>query len=134
MKEVKKNVKKVIISLLVLSFMVTLLTRGNMASAKTISKTYSVSPTSTARVAIVNVNSNNKVTVTFSAYPDSASNVSRVSIYKNSGFTGTAVTTQTFNSANKHDATFSLPAGATYYAKIESATGNSFTGKFIATY
>lgn len=130
----KRHFKKIVMALLIFSFIFGLSAKMKISSAKTISERYSVSSTQLARVAIKNVNDNNKVTVTFSAYPDSMSDVSKVEIYKNSGFTGTAVTTTTFNSANKHDATFSLPAGATYYAKISSATGNSFSGTFIATY
>ena len=110
---------------------------GNVASicsAKSVSTAYSVSPTKNGRVAIKNTNQNNKVTVTYSAYPDSASNVAKVEIYKNGGFTGTVVSSSTFNKGQKHEVTFSLPANATYYAKITSVTGNSFTGTFEYTY
>lgn len=130
----KRHLKKIIMALLICSFIFGLSANKKIGSAKTISERYSVSSTKLAKVAIKNVKANNKVTVTFSAYPDSPSNVSRVEIYKNRGFTGTAVLTKTFNSANKYEATFSLPAGKTYYAKISSATGNSFSGTFVATY
>ena len=95
---------------------------------------YSVSPTKNDKVAIKNLNQSNKVKVTYSAYPDSANNVAKVQIYKNGGFTGVAVSTTTFSKTQPHTVTFSLPANATYYAKITSATGNSFTGTFTYTY
>ena len=110
---------------------------GNVASicsAKSVSTAYSVSPTKNGKVAIKNTNQNIKVTVTYSAYPDNTSNVAKVEIYKNAGFTGVPVTSTTFNKTQPHTSTFSLPAKTTYYAKITTLTGNSFTGVFTYTY
>ena len=57
-----------------------------------------------------------------------------VQIYKNKTLTGTVVASASFHKTQPHEATFRLPAGATYYAKISSYDGGSFTGVFVATY
>ncbi len=83
---------------------------------------------------IKNKNTNNAVTVTYSAYPNNNVNVAYVQIYKNKTLTGTVVASASFHKTQPHEATFRLPAGATYYAKISSYDGGSFTGVFVATY
>ncbi len=130
----KKQFKKMIGAVLAFSLIFGLFTNMKIGSAKTITKDYSVTPTKMVRVAIANVNANNKVVVTYSAYPNNTTDVSRVKIYKNSGFSGEPIATTTFNKTQQHTATFTLPADKTYYAQISSASGNSFSGKFVATY
>ncbi|MDE6566251.1 MAG: hypothetical protein K2K70_00790 [Lachnospiraceae bacterium] len=130
----KKNFKKMVVALLVFSFIFGLAVNKKVSSAYTISERFSVTPLNLARVAIPNVNEKNDVTVTFTAYPDILPCATQVDIYKNMNFTGSPVTTKVFNRGNHIEPKFVLPAGKTYYAKISSYTGDDITGTFIATY
>lgn len=130
----KKHFKKMVVALLVFSFIFGLAVNKKVSSAYTISQGFSVTPLNLARVAIPNVNENNDVTVTFTAKPDQERCVTRVDIYMNMNFTGSSVATSTFISTSKNVGTFTLPAGKTYYAKISSLSGHDMTGTFVAIY
>ncbi len=130
-----KITKRLIAAVAMLALVVGMFGNGaSICSAKSVSTPYSISPTRNGKVVIKNENQSNKVTVTYSAYPDSINNVAKVQIYKNGGFSGTPVASTSFNKTQPHTATFSLPAKKTYYAKITTLTGNSFTGVFTYTY
>lgn len=130
----KKHFKKLVVALLVFSFIFGLAANKKVSSAYTITQKYSVTPLNLARVEIPNLNANNSVTVTFTANPDIPYCAAQVDIYSNKNFTGKPIVTNSFISTGTNIGTFTLPAGKTYYAKISSLSGHDITGTFVATY
>mgnify|MGYP001059618203 CR=1 FL=1 len=129
-----KYTKKLTIALLLFSFIFNIAANTKNCSAYSQSDSFHVTENYSEKISIINFNHNNAVTVTYSAYPNDAQYVARVEIYKDGSLTGGIVASSTFNKYQQHTETFVLPAGATYYAKISSATGNAFSGIFTATY
>jgi len=133
-KNMKHGTKKLVVLLVVASFVFGITGNSQVSSAKEIFYAYSVDSKNMDYVNIKNDNKNNAVTVTYSAYPYNASDVAKVEIFKVDNYTGTPYQVKTFNSRQQYTATFSLPKNTTYYARISSASGGSFRGEFVATY